>query len=133
MRPSLVGAVVGVPVAALLGAAAGAVGTVAHSVVLDTVVDLPVGLLLAVMLSTAVHAGVVAASPSRAVALAAVLGWGLAVFAGLATGPGGDLLLARPLDAVGAAWLVLGPVAILVSAVVVRRAVVEAARRPASA
>lgn len=133
MRPSLVGAVVGVPAGALLGAAAGAVGTVAHSVVLDAVVALPVGLLLAVTLTATVHAGVMAAWPSRPAALAAVLGWGLAVFAGLVTGPGGDFLLARPLDAVGTAWLVLGPVALLVSTVVVRRAVLDPAGRPASA
>lgn len=133
MRPSRVGAVVGVPAAALLGAAAGALGTIAHSVVLDAVVALPVGLLLAVTLSASVHAGVVAAWPSRLVAIASFLSWGLAVFAGLGTGPGGDLLIARPLDAVGAAWLVLGPVALLVVTVVVRRAVLPPARPPASA
>jgi hypothetical protein len=133
VRPSLVGAVVGVPAAALLGAAAGAVGTIAHSVVLDTVVDLPVGLLLAVALTVAVHAGVMAAWPTRPAALAAVLGWGLAVFAGVATGPGGDFLIARPPGPVDTAWLVLGPAALLVSTVVVRRTVLDPRRRPASA
>lgn len=121
------------PVAALLGAAAGAVGTVAHSVVLDTVVDLPVGLLLAVALTAVVHLGVVAAWPSRAVSLAAVLGWGLSVFAGLATGPGGDFLIARPLDAVGTAWLLAGPAALVVSSLVVRLVVLAPVRWPASA
>lgn len=108
-------------------------GTVAHSVVLDASVDLPVGVLLAVALSVSVHTGLLAAWPSQAVALAAVLGWGLAVFAGLSTGPGGDFLLARPLDGIGMAWLVAGPGALALSTAVVRRAVLAPPAWPTSA
>lgn len=127
MRSPLLGSLAAVPVAALLGTAAGAVGTVAHSVVLDSVVPVPAGLLLALALTAAVHAGLLSAWTSRPVALAGVLGWGVAVFAGLATGPGGDYLIARPLDAVAVAWLVAGPVVLALSTLLARRAVLAPA------
>ena len=131
MRSPLLGSLAAVLVAVLLEGAAGAVGTVAHSVVLYSVVPVPVGLLLALALSAVVHAGLVAAWPSRLVALAGVLGWGAAVFAGLATGPGGDHLVARPLDAVGAGWLLAGPVVLAVSTLAVRRIVLTPSPWPA--
>lgn len=114
----------GAPVAAVLGLCAGVAGTVAHPVLLRVVgVEVPVGLMLALALSGVVHAGVVAAFASRAAAVAGVVGWGIAAYCGLATGPGGDFLLARPLDLVGAGWLVGGPLVLALATVVVRRVV----------
>lgn len=127
---SLVGALL----AALLGLAAGTVGTVAHSVQLSVLgLPLPVGLLLALALTAVVQAGLVAAGPTRATAVGGVLGWAAAAYAGLATGPGGDYLVGRPLAGVGAAWLLGGPVVLAVTTVLVRRLVPAAPARTASA
>jgi hypothetical protein len=126
--------VLGLPVAALLGLCAGVVGTLASSVALAAAgLALPVGLVLALALTTVVQAGTVAAWPTSATAAAGALGWAAGAGAGLVTGPGGDFLLARPLDLVGAGWLVGGPIVLAMATRTVRRTAPDPAVPRASA
>jgi len=122
----------GVPVAIALGVVAGLAGTLAHGVgLLVGPLTLPIGLVVALALVGCVQAFLVAAFPTRAVAVAGVLAWGLAAYLAVTPGPGGDLLLAGSFGGGTAVWLLGSPVVLGLATVLTRRVVTAPGPVPA--